>query len=748
MGKLQNYLRDKLGIKVETKDPDVPFTSVTGNTTSSQDLDKEAQLNQYESWTYAAVSKIANDCSNVALTLNKIKTNGDVEEIKKHPVLDLLDFVNDYSTYSDLVETTKMYENLAGDAFWLLILKGGKPVEIWQYLRPDLMGVVPSKTKFISHYTYKIPGEGTIKNYTPEEIIMFKKPNPFDPYRGKSPVKAAQFAIATDKKASEWNWRFFNNSARADMLISYPEGIDEKQAKQIKTQWENAHKGTAHSQKIGFLSGDAKIQQLGMTQKDMDFLQQRKFSRDEILSMYKVPKALLDPQELNFASAKVAQDVYNTGVIEPEMRRFVNTLNEFLLPFYGDDSLFFDFVSPKEADRETELKTYEVLSRARAISVNEIRQAEGLETIEGGDEIVPVVAEGEVTGDTEGKTRKKKYNVRVKSRSKKLEAVEDIKKELEFSDIFSKQEKAKPEVKMSKSEHEKFAQRYWEKQIEKLDKEEVKFKKELDEEFVRQEKQTLKQLAKKTVSDINFNVKEETKIIREKFRPFVTALISFSGEDALNDIGLNGFDVDKTIQDYIVTDGLAFAKEINDTTKIKLNKQIADGVAKGESTKKIGKRITGVYTEAKTSRANNIARTEVAKSTEYGTLEGWKQSKVVESKEWFTSLDERVCPICMPLHGKTIKLNKSYSAPDGFGIVDTPPAHQQCRCVMLPVTITKEQQLINLKKKEDELQKVIDDNKNKIDSVVAEVKVNAEKEISKLRDINKKLKKTVDEDGE
>jgi len=748
MGKIKEYIREALGIKVETKDPDVPFTSITGHISSSQDLDKEAQLKQYESWVYAAVSKIANDCSNVKLKLNKQDKEGNIEEVKQHEVLDLLDFVNKYSTYADLVETTKMYENLAGDAFWLLILSNGKPVEIWQYLRPDLMSVIPSKTDFISHYTYKIPGEGSFKRYEPEEIVMFKKPNPFDPYRGKSPVKAAQFAIATDKEAGIWNWQFFNNSARADTVFSFPNGIDETQVKQLKTQWENAHKGNKHSHKTAFISGDGKVQQLGLSQKDMDFLMQRKFSRDEILAMFKVPKALLDPQELNFASAKVAKEVYYDGVIEPEMRRFCNTLNEFLLPFYGDDSLFFDFVSPKEADRDMVLKSYQILSMVGAISPNEIRQQEGYEPIEGGDDIRPQVTPGEVTGDTEGKSKKKKYNIRVKSRSITAEAKADIKKELMFSDIFRKKEKAKPKVKMEKSEHEKFAQRYWEKQIEKLDKEEIRFKKELNEEFERQEKQTLKQLAKKNVSDVNFDVKEETKIIRKKFKPFVTALISFSGEDALNDLGLDGFDVDKTIQAYITDEGLEFAKGINETTKEKLNKQIADGVAKGEGTKKIAKRITGVYTEATTSRANNIARTETAKSTNFGTLEGWKQSGVVRGKEWFTALDDRVCPICAPLHGTVLGLNKNFSAPDGFGSISGYPAHQMCRCVLLPVTVTKQQQMINVKKKENELQKLIADNKNKTDDTLKEIKVNAEKELEGVKVLKDKLNNIIDEQGD
>ena len=747
MGKIQNFLQGALGIKTETKEASVPFVPINGVGISSQSLDKEALLEQYKGWTYAAVSKIASDCSNIEITLNKQSANGDVEIVEKHEVLDLLDFVNPFSTYADLVETTIMYKKLSGDAFWLLFKNGNKPVEIWQYLRPDLVGVVPSKTDFIQGYTYKVPGEGNIVSFKVDDIIMFKDPNPMNPYRGVSPVKAAEYAIATDIKAKEWNFRFFQNSARPDTVFSFDDGIDETQAKQLRVQWENAHKGTEHSQRTAFIS-KGKVQQVGMTQKDMDFLEQRKFSRDEILAMFKVPKALLDPQELNFASAKVAKEVYYDGVIEPEMRRFCNTLNEFLLPFYGDDSLFFDYVSPKEADRDMELKGYQILSQVGAISVNEIRQSEGYKPIEGGDEIRPEPVVGEMIGDTEGKSKKKKHNIRLKSRSTTAEALADVKKKLKDTEAFQVKKQITLKPKMSKSEHEKFGERYWTKQIEKLDKDEVRFKKELNEEFTRQEKQTLRQLGSKSAGDVDFNVKAETKIFIKKFQPMVTGLISFAGEDALGDLGLDGFVVDKTIQDYIINDGLEFCKGINETTKIKLNKQIADGVAKGEGSKKIAKRITNIYSEAKTSRANNIARTETAKSTNYATTEAWKQSGVVEAKEWYTALDERVCPICSPLHGKTVKLNKDFSAPDGFGSVEQPPAHQQCRCVHLPITITKEQQLINLKKKEDELQKTIDETKKEAKETDKEIKAEAKKELDELRLVKDKLNKTLNEQGD
>ena len=49
---------------------------------------------------------------------------------------------------------------------------------------------------------------------------------------------------------------------------------------------------------------------------------------------------------------------------------------------------------------------------------------------------------------------------------------------------------------------------------------------------------------------------------------------------------------------------------------------------------------------------------------------------------WITSVDERVCPICGPLHGVVVPLTAQFDG--GF---DGPPAHPRCRCDIAPAEI-------------------------------------------------------------
>ena len=92
-------------------------------------------------------------------------------------------------------------------------------------------------------------------------------------------------------------------------------------------------------------------------------------------------------------------------------------------------------------------------------------------------------------------------------------------------------------------------------------------------------------------------------------------------------------------------------------------------------------------------RAYNIARTELAFGYNKGFYEGVKQAQRdgyvgTVRKIWCTADDERVCPYCGGLEGKTIALDEEFDFPTKLaatnpGIRLTPPAHPSCRCTII-----------------------------------------------------------------
>jgi len=89
-------------------------------------------------------------------------------------------------------------------------------------------------------------------------------------------------------------------------------------------------------------------------------------------------------------------------------------------------------------------------------------------------------------------------------------------------------------------------------------------------------------------------------------------------------------------------------------------------------------------------RAERIARTEMSLAFNQGALEQMRQAKrgalssATIIKMWYTSVDERVCPHCGPLHEAVIGLEETFPGatkriPNTF----TAPAHPGCRCAII-----------------------------------------------------------------
>lgn len=740
--RVQNFLQRLVGVS-EQKAPSlgkptrqlVPF----GEFSNAQfgfhtpDWDLTQQIEEYSGWVFACVSKIAQEFAAINLRLYKYSDNGDIEDVPTHPAMDLLDRVNPYMTFYDLKELTATYQELTGSAYWWLLKNtAGDVIEIYPWLRPDRMTVMPSTEKFISGYKYYVFGQADPVIFEPDEIVHFKYINPRDAYSGFSPTRAAQLPIVTDRFAAEFNERFFTNNARPDGILSFEDGITEDQAKRVMEKWNERH-GKGNEHKLAVLS-KGKYQPIAITQKDMDFVQQRNFSRDEILAMYKVPKSLLGiTEDVNYATAESARKMFLKQVIVPKMEKFVNYLNEFLLPeFNGGDQLFFDYENPVPEDQDLKLAYYQAGLAGGWLSANEVRVREGLEEYEGGDNIyVPFnLVPGGSTDEANlvkffhrGQVKEvhvpKKFNIHLRSRSGRAKREAMIAKAVRKTNLAKKIADMKKPKDVQQQKKDSIVERkdlfgdsaklqlvwpkVWELKISKTDNQERQFIMLLRREFQRQEKQVINSLSEKALQtksvDYNFDVNAEKDIFIRIFDPLLKTIIQEHGKDALDLLGRGGFNTTDAAKEYSRTDGLKFAKEVNDVTRQAVNEQIAQGIEAGESLGKIKDRISSVFKEATAGRANTIARTEVARSSNFATKEGFKQSGVVTYTEWFTAQDEAVCELCGPMNGKKAYLDSNYfdkgdtflgkenrSIEFGYDNIGDPPLHVNCRCVLIPHT--------------------------------------------------------------
>lgn len=354
----------------------------------------EDLLNAYSGYPYTAISAIAQEVASTQIKLFKktnTKTNQEkIEEIFEHPALSVLQYANEMSTQYELFESTQIYLELLGEAYWIVIRTGKTPREIYP-VRPDWVQIVPDTQKMVKEYIYNPGGNNTDKVTIPAEMVVpFKTFNPKNPYRGRGAVQAAAIDIDIYDFSKEWNRSFFFNSALPGLVFTTDKPIDEKTAKRFLEHWKNNFGGKSNAHKVAFMGSGFKPDKVTQTMNELDFMEQQKMLRDDILATFKVPKTVLGlTDDVNRANAFATTRAFMERVITPRIRRLVLQLNEFYLPMFGEEGLFFDFVDPAPEDVELELKIIDSGLKYGWLSVNEARAKFNYDPVDGGDELKP-----------------------------------------------------------------------------------------------------------------------------------------------------------------------------------------------------------------------------------------------------------------------------------------------------------------------------------------------------------------------
>jgi len=662
-------------------------------------------LNQYKGWVYRAIKLISQEVATINLTLYK---NG--KETEDERVLRPFYNPNKMLTRTELISSTQAYLELLGSCYWYTPLtEQGKPVGIW-ILRPDLVQIVKSKDMEnpIKGYVYTVNGNRI--PFSEEEVIPFMEFNPKSPLAGYSTLQATGSAVDTDNETKNWNNKFFKNSARPDVILEYSGTMDEKKYRKTQAEWEAKHKGSGNSHKVAILSGGLKMQKWNYSQKEMDFIEQRKFSRDEIFTGFGVPKDLMTNENASLAGSKTALWHFLRFTINPKMQSLTDTLNNYYLERNWGKEYRFEYINPVPQDKE-EQRNDLVAGHNKWITTNEAREAQGLDPIDKGDTIyVPfgLVPLGEELDFGYGEGVKE-----VKTKSEEAEEDDfEARGEAHHKDLIKRTEKTEEYI--------------YRKIIEELEREEQ----EILSNLFTMEKS--KSLTKASTKDLF-----EQEVALEKIISFLTegevANILESGTVAMGAVAPTKlFDIEsERVKEFIENNvGLA-SKTVVNTTYKKLKTIMAkyDKAGIDETAEAIKDTFTGM----KDYRAMRIARSETMRSANFANEEAWQQSNVVTGKQWYTAQDEMVCPMCAPLHGKIINLGKAFLRkgesqvgtdgklyPVDYTNVEYGSRHSNCRCVLLPVMETEKEVSDRIIKKEIG---------EKVKSEVAKIKGDIKKEV-------------------
>lgn len=114
-----------------------------------------------------------------------------------------------------------------------------------------------------------------------------------------------------------------------------------------------------------------------------------------------------------------------------------------------------------------------------------------------------------------------------------------------------------------------------------------------------------------------------------------------------------------------------------------IRRTLAQGMAEGRNPRDVARDMNRAVRALGKSRAETIARTEIVRAHHQANIREMRQAGIEQVQvkaEWQTAEDARVCPQCQRLNGDVLSIDQ---------IDRMIPLHPNCRCVALPIPVSR-----------------------------------------------------------
>ena len=155
-------------------------------------------------------------------------------------------------------------------------------------------------------------------------------------------------------------------------------------------------------------------------------------------------------------------------------------------------------------------------------------------------------------------------------------------------------------------------------------------------------------------------------------------------DDEQKNIGVDWDLPNERAANWALEYALDLIRNITNTTRRRIAREVSAFITNGETLRALQKRLAPLFGE---KRARLIAETETTRAFAEGNMAYFREVGATRRrKQWVTSYDELVCPICGPLHQKIVDLDDEFAP----GIM-LPHAHPRCRCWIVPVVVFEDE---------------------------------------------------------
>lgn len=335
---------------------------------------------------YASVRILAETMASLPFVIYRMRADGGKDKVTDHWLYRLLaKRPNRYQNPYEWREMLQGHLALRGNAYNRIVANSRGEILELVPIHPDRikMELTPS-----GDYRYRVTDRLGAETIVPRGEIWHLRGLSSDGLMGMSPIDLARESLGMALAAQDYGARFFANDAKpTGGWIEFSGSFKDSEAKKVFRDSYQAAQSGANRGKVLVLENGMKFHEVGVTNKDAQFLELRKFQITDIARLFRVPPHMIaDLDRATFSNIEQQSLEFVMHTMTPWAERWEASIESELL-LEGDElEVEFDFANLMRGDAASRSSYYQSGIQNGWLTRNEARIAENLNPLDGLDE--------------------------------------------------------------------------------------------------------------------------------------------------------------------------------------------------------------------------------------------------------------------------------------------------------------------------------------------------------------------------
>lgn len=360
---------------------------IFGGTESAAGENVNPQTAMSVSAIYACVGLISETIGQLPIRVKKYKSGGGSDDAMSHPIYRLIALrPNEWQTSQEFREMMTQHLCLTGNCYAEIIRdNSGVPRELLP-LMPNWVSVEQDSRWNV---IYKITDKnGQYRELTQSDVFHMKY-RTLDGYTGISPIGYQRETVGNSIAALLYSSRMLKNGGRPSGTLEVPGGLSEEAFERLRASWEQNYTGS-NAYRTAILENGTKYNAISMSNADMQFLESRKFSVEEIARIYRVPLHMIQNTEKTTSWGSGVEQM-SIGFVQysmlPWIKRWENCIKKYLIT---DKNTYvkLSVEGLMRGDMSSRYTSYAQAITNGFMSANEVRALEDMNPRDGGDDFL------------------------------------------------------------------------------------------------------------------------------------------------------------------------------------------------------------------------------------------------------------------------------------------------------------------------------------------------------------------------